>query len=80
MSELEKKYLDDDVAFFKINVDEYPEFTRNHSIRAIPCVLVYFEGKLQEIEDPDNSLKKTDRLLGRRSYDVYEAVIRQFLS
>ncbi|NHJ13624.1 MAG: thioredoxin [Candidatus Thorarchaeota archaeon] len=81
LSELEKEYSDNEnVAFFKINVDEYPEFTRKHRIRAIPCVLVYFEGRLQEIEDPDNNLKKTDRLLGRRSSNVYEAVIQQLLS
>ncbi|NHI83791.1 MAG: thioredoxin [Candidatus Thorarchaeota archaeon] len=78
LSELDEKYKDnDDIAFFKINVDEHRGFMRQYKIRVIPCVLIYFDGRLKEIEDPDGNLKKTDRLLGRRGPQAYEAVIRQ---
>ncbi|TFG07508.1 thioredoxin [Candidatus Thorarchaeota archaeon] len=80
LAELEDKYnSNENIAFYKINVDEYPEFSRNHNIRAIPCVLVYFKGELAQIEDPGNKLKKTDRLLGRRGPEAYEAVISQLM-
>ena len=78
---LEEKYSENaNIAFYKINVDEYPHFGRENNIRGIPCVLVYFDGKPADIEDPSHpGGNRTDRLLGRRGANDYESVINQLL-
>ena len=78
---LNEKYSENtDIAFYKINVDEYPRFGRDNNIRGIPCVLVYLDGEPADIEDPSYpGGKKTDRLLGRRGSKDYESVIEQLL-
>jgi len=78
---LEEKYSEStEIAFYKINVEEYPEFGRENNIRGIPCVLVYLDGEPADIEDPSHpSGEKTDRLLGRRGSSDYESVINQLL-
>ena len=79
LAELDEKYADnDDITFLKIDVDEYKSFGRENDIRAIPCVLVFVDGKPGNIVDPSSPIgKKTDRLLGRRGHEDYKAVIKQ---
>lgn len=83
LEELAEKYADNpDVKFVKINTQDYPQFAAKHGINAIPCVLVYFEGKPARIEQPGSKGKKptvTDRLIGLRPGEHYEEVIRALL-
>ncbi|MHA2377877.1 MAG: thioredoxin family protein [Candidatus Thorarchaeota archaeon] len=80
---LEKAYADNtDVSFVKIDVQAHYEYGRTHEILAIPCVLVFFEGEPAQFEDPSGRLgdKKTDRLIGLRPREHYEAVIDHLLA
>ena len=83
LEELAKKYADNtEVGFVKINTQEYPQFAAKHGINAIPCVLVYFEGKPARFESLDPRSPKgamTDRLIGLRPPEHYEKVIRILL-
>ena len=82
LEELEENYADNpDVAFIKINVQDFPEFSMKDDIYAIPCTLVYLDGEPASIVDPSGRLKdkKTDRLVGRRPSEHFEDVIEQVL-
>ncbi|MHA2139896.1 MAG: thioredoxin family protein [Candidatus Thorarchaeota archaeon] len=81
INELDEKYSSNpDIAFIKINVQEYHEFSVKYNIFGLPCNLVFFDGEPAEFEDPSGKLKKkTDRLIGKRSADHFEAVIEQLL-
>jgi thioredoxin len=83
LEELSEKYVDNAyVRFVKLNTQQYPQFAAKHGINAIPCVLVYFEGKPARFELPGPKGKKplmTDRLIGLRPPDHYEEVIRALL-
>lgn len=83
LEELAEKYADNpDVKFVKLNTQEYPQFAMKHGINAIPCVLVYFEGKPARFEPPGPKSKKpiiVDRLIGLRPAEHYEEVIHALL-
>lgn len=83
LEELDEKYADDtEVGFVKINTEEHMAFAMEHNIAAIPCVLIYFDGKLGSFELPDprsGENKTTDRLIGLRPIEHYEQVIEQLL-
>lgn len=78
LDELDEKYSDDpDVAFIKINVQEFPEYGFKHDIFGLPCILVFLDGAPVEFEDPSGRLKKkTNRLIGKRPAWHFEAVIK----
>lgn len=82
LDELSERYEDNpNVAFVKINVQEYQEFSIKNDIYAIPCTLVYYEGEPASFVDPSGRLKdkKTDRLVGRRPSEHFVDVIGQLL-
>lgn len=82
LESLEKSYANNpDVSFVKIDVQEHHEYGRKHDIMAIPCVLIFFEGEPALFEDPSGRMgdKKTDRLIGLRPKEHYEAVISHLL-
>ncbi|MHA1652407.1 MAG: thioredoxin family protein [Candidatus Thorarchaeota archaeon] len=80
---LEAKYADNkNVAFLKLDVDKYRAFAIEKKITAIPCVLVYRNGKPATIKIY-NRFKQgydtSDQLVGLRDAEDYEAVIKQLL-
>jgi thioredoxin 1 len=83
LEELEEKYKDEpDVKFIKLNTQNYGQFSARYSIVAIPCVLVFFEGKPAAFETSDpmsGKTKKMDRLIGFRPIEHYEKVIDDLL-
>lgn len=83
LEELDQKYSDnEDVKFLKVNTQNYMEFATENSIHAIPCVLVFFDGKPASFEytDPRTGKKtNSDRLIGLRPPEHYEMVIKQLL-
>ncbi|TFG15022.1 thioredoxin [Candidatus Thorarchaeota archaeon] len=83
LEELENKYADDDdISFVKINTQEHRSFAAANNIVAIPCVLVYKDGKPAEVneENPRTGEKQvTDRIIGLRPAEYYEDVIEQLL-
>ncbi len=83
LEELEREHSHNpDIAFVKLNVDEYREFAIEHQITAIPCVLVYFDGKPARVKMYSRltgGYQETDRIIGLRDTEVYEEVIEQFL-
>lgn len=83
LEELSHKYADNpEIGFVKIDTQQYPQFAARHNINAIPCVLVYFEGKPAKFESPDPRRQlsvATDRLIGLRPAEHYEKVIRALL-
>ncbi len=83
LQELEKEYSDNpDVTIVKLNVDEHREFAMEHQITAIPCVLVYRDGKPARIKLYNPVTEKymeTDRIVGLREIDDYEEVIEQLI-
>ena len=83
MEELDEQYADDsEVGFVKVNTEEHMSYAMENNIAAIPCVLIYFDGKLASFEFPDPSSDKnrtTDRLIGLRPIEHYEQVIEILL-
>jgi thioredoxin-like negative regulator of GroEL len=81
IEELDEKYSDNpDITFIQINVQAHPEFSAKHDIFSLPCNLVFLDGEPAEFEDPSGRLKKkTDRLIGKRPAEHFEAVIEQIL-
>ena len=83
MEELEEKYKDNPgVEFVKLNTQAHSSFSASHGIIAIPCVLVFFEGKPAAFETSDpmsGTTKKMDRLIGFRPIEHYEKVIEELL-
>lgn len=83
MEELDSKYSDnDDIGFVKVNTQNHRSFAAENNIVAIPCVLVYKDGKPAsfEMDDPRMGAPiKTDRLIGLRPIEHYEKVIEQLL-
>jgi thioredoxin 1 len=77
--ELDEKYSDNpEVSFIQINVHEFPEYSRKHNIFGLPCILVFLDGEPAEFDDPSGRLKKkTNRLIGKRPAEHFEAVIQQ---
>jgi thioredoxin 1 len=77
--ELDEKYRDNPhISFIQINVQEFPEFSAKHDIFGLPCILVFLDGEPVEFEDPSGRLKKkTNRLIGKRPAEHFEAVIQQ---
>ena len=77
--ELDEKYSDNpDISFIQINVQEFPEFGVRHDIYGLPCILVFLDGEPVEFDDPSGRLKKkTNRLIGKRPAEHFEAVIQQ---
>ncbi len=84
LEELDMKYADNpDVRFLKVNTQEYYQFAVENKIHAIPCVLLFFDGKPAEYETTDQRTgekKKLNRLTGLRPAEHYEDVIKYFLS
>ncbi|MHA2004891.1 MAG: thioredoxin family protein [Candidatus Thorarchaeota archaeon] len=80
--ELDEKYRDNsEVSFILIDVQKFPEYSAKHDIFGLPCILVFFDGEPAEFDDPSGRLKKkTDRLIGKRPAEHFEAVIEQVLS
>ncbi len=83
MEELEEKYKDNrDIEFVKINTQNHRQFAMDNNIVAIPCVLVFKDGKPASFKIEDARSKNqvtTDRLIGLRPIEHYEAVIDQLL-
>ncbi len=83
LESLDEDYADDsDVGFVKVNTQDHMPFAMENNIVAIPCVLVFFEGKPANIEiaNPSSGEKTTtDRLVGLRPYEAYEEVIEKLL-
>ncbi len=83
LEELEQKYADnEDVKFLKVNTQDHKQFASDNDIRAIPCVLVYHNGKLADFDFVDfrtGEPSKTDRIIGLRPPEHYEEVIKQLL-
>jgi len=83
LEELDNKYADnDDISFAKINTQEHRPFAAANNIVAIPCVLVYKDGKPAEIEEKNPRTGKkhvTDRIIGLKPAEHYEDVIEQLL-
>jgi len=83
LESLDEDYADDpDVGFIKINTQDHMAFAMENNIVAIPCVLVFFDGKPANIEstNPSSGEKTTtDRLVGLRPYEAYEEVIEKLL-
>jgi thioredoxin 1 len=82
LAELDERYSDNsEVSFIQINVQEFPEYSAKHDIFGLPCILVFLDGEPAEFDDPSGRLKKkTDRLIGKRPAEHFEAVIQQVLS
>ncbi len=84
LDELDKKYADNpNIRFLKVNTQEHYQFAAENKIHAIPCVLLFFDGKPAEykITNQRKGEKKTsNRLIGLRPAEHYEDVIRYFLS
>ncbi len=79
LDELEQEYMDNpDVKFLKVNTQEYRQFAVENNLVAIPCVLIYKNGKLATYEDPHRG-EKTNRLVGLRPAEQYEQVIDTLL-
>ena len=83
LEELEASYADNpDVKFLKVNTQEHQQFAMDNEIHAIPCVLIYFDGKPAEYEvvNPRSGETKTvNCLIGLRPAEHYEDVISYFL-
>lgn len=83
LEELDNHYSNNpDIRFVKLNADEYREFSMNHMISAIPCVLVFLNGSPAKFKDPHPQYQNrgpTDRVIGLRPSEHYEAVIKQLL-
>jgi thioredoxin-like negative regulator of GroEL len=83
MEELAEKYkTNPDVAFLKLNTETHGIFAMQQGINAIPCVLVFYEGKPAQLTEPapqGRPPRRTDRLIGLRPATEYEKVIKQFL-
>ncbi len=81
LDEIDQKYADNpDVRFLKINTQIHQEFAVEQNLYAIPCVLVYFDGKPAKFELLRSDKKEvTDRLIGTRPAEHYENVIRQLM-
>lgn len=81
LDELDQKYADNpDVGFLKINTQIHQEFAAKQNLYAIPCVLVYFDGKPAKFELLRGDKKETtDRLIGTRPPEHYESVIKQLM-
>ncbi|MDF1538612.1 MAG: thioredoxin family protein [Candidatus Thorarchaeota archaeon] len=79
--ELEEKYSSNpDIGFIKLNTQEHKSFAAENNIAAIPCILVYHNGKPASFEMPDprsGKNVKTDSLIGMRPIEHYESVIEQ---
>jgi len=81
LNELDQKYVDNpDVGFLKINTQIHQEFATRQNLYAIPCVLVYFDGKPAKFElARGDKTEVTDRLIGTRPAEHYENVIEQLI-
>lgn len=81
LSKLDEKYSDTpEISFIQINVQKFPEFSARHDIFGLPCILVFLDGEPVEFDDPSGRLKKkTNRLIGKRPAEHFEAVIQQIL-
>ncbi len=81
INELDQKYSDNaDIRFIKLNTQDHRSFARKNNIVAIPCILVFHNGKPASFEMPDprsGQNIKTDRLVGLRPIDHFESVIEQ---
>lgn len=81
IEELEEKYSDNpDIRFIKLNTQNHRSFAAENNIVAIPCILVYHNGKPASFEMPDpgsGKKVKSDRLIGLRPIEHYESVIQQ---
>jgi thioredoxin len=83
LEELEVKYAKNpDVQFLKVNTQDHREFAMDNEIHAIPCVLMFFDGKPAKYEithQRTGERKIIDRLIGLRPAEHYEEVITHFL-
>ncbi len=79
LEEIERKYTGNpDVMIVKIDADAHRSFVASNGIHAIPCVLVYHNGKPATFTLPGTETV-TDRIIGLR-HDVYDAIIEQLLA
>ncbi|MHA1779384.1 MAG: thioredoxin family protein [Candidatus Thorarchaeota archaeon] len=83
LEELDQKYADNkDVTFLKLNVDNHRSFAVKKNINAIPCVLVYYNGRPASFKMPNPMMgegDEIDRIIGLRPAEVYEEVVEQLL-
>ncbi len=83
LEELEQKYSDNpDVKFLKLNTQEHPNFAIDYNIHAIPCVMLFFDGKpasYQLHNSRTGNTQSVDRLIGLRPLEHYEDVISSLL-
>ncbi|MFW9794772.1 MAG: thioredoxin family protein [Candidatus Thorarchaeota archaeon] len=81
--DLDEKYADNpNVGFLKVNTQEHPRFAEEYQIHAIPCVLLFFEGKpaSYSLKNPKTGeTRHVDRLIGLRPAEHYEDVITSLL-
>jgi len=82
LEELEEQYADNaDVRIVKINTGEHIGFASKNNIFALPCVLIFFDGKPAEYtyQTGTGDRKVVDRLIGLRSVEEYEDIIFSML-
>ena len=83
LEELDQKYAGNaDVKFLKVDTQIHRQFAMDNEIHAIPCVLMYFDGKPAEYEvtNPRTGEKRVlNRLIGLRPAEHYEDAISYFL-
>lgn len=70
ISKLSEELQDKDVTIGKVNVDENPELGALYSVRNIPTVILFKDGKMVD----------EGRVVGLRAKEEYEAMIVKLLS
>jgi thioredoxin 1 len=82
LEEIEETYSDNvDVRIVKINTGEHIGFASKNSIFALPCVLIFLDGKPAKytIQSGTENIKIVDRLIGLRPFEHYDDIIRSLL-
>ncbi|TXT57759.1 MAG: hypothetical protein BAJATHORv1_10463 [Candidatus Thorarchaeota archaeon] len=81
LEELETEYEDNpDVKILKLNTEDHRSYAVEKRITAIPCVLVFLDGKPASFVDPSSGKEeKTDRLIGLAGPERYKTVIENLL-
>lgn len=77
LEELSEKFRDEGLKVVKLDVDKNREFSNENQITGVPSVFVYSQGKRVRFDGSNG--QKLDRLVGARSYKIYEHIAERLL-